>query len=166
MINQQQYEAQLQQIFRLLLENKTQEEIATELHISTRTVARYYQRIEKRYGQAQRQKTDDTLFLESQLFKNRLLTLYKILENKATDLKTSGTEAAKCCEVAANIAIDVIKVESEGLRFVTELISRNKYTTTTTSTTNKGQRYLNNLNQSKNDESDNIEKEYNSNRKF
>jgi hypothetical protein len=163
MINQQQLEAQLQQIFRLLLENKTQEEIATELHISTRTVARYYQRIEKRYGEIQRQKTDDTLFLESQLFKNRLLTLYKILENKATDLKTSGAEAAKCCEVAANIAIDVIKAESEGLRAVTELISRNKYTTTTT---NKGQRYLNNLNQSKNDESDNIEKEYNSNRKF
>jgi hypothetical protein len=166
MINQQQYEAQLQQIFRLLLENKTQEEIATELHISTRTVARYYQRIEKRYGEMQRQKTDDTLFLESQLFKNRLLTLYKILENKATDLKTSGAEAAKCCEVAANIAIDVIKAESEGLRFVTELISRNKYTTPTT---NRGQRYLNNLNQSKNndDRSDNnIEKEYNPNRKF
>jgi hypothetical protein len=166
MINQQQLEAQLQQIFRLLLENKTQEEIATELHISTRTVARYYQRIEKRYGEIQRQKTDDTLFLESQLFKNRLLTLYKILENKATDLKTSGAEAAKCCEVAANIAIDVIKAESEGLRAVTELISRNKYTTTTT---NKGQRYLNNLNQSKNDDgSDNniVEKEYNPNRKF
>ena len=172
MINQQQLEAQLQQIFRLLLENKTQEEIATELHISTRTVARYSQRIEKRYGEMQRQKTDDTLFLESQLFKNRMLTLYKILENKATDLKTSGAEAAKCCEVAANIAIDVIKAESEGLRFVTELISRNKYTTTTitTPTTNKGQRYLNNLNlnQSKNNESDNniVEKEYNSNRKF
>jgi regulatory LuxR family protein len=163
MINQQQYEAQLQQIFRLLLENKTQEEIAHELNISTRTVARYSLRIQKRYGQAQRQKTDDTLFLESQLFKNRLLTLYKILENKATDLKTSGAEAAKCCEVAANIAIDVIKVESEGLRFVTELISRNKYTTTTT---NKGQRGLeNHCSRSKNDESD-IEKEYNSNRKF
>jgi hypothetical protein len=166
MINQQQYEAQLQQIFRLLLENKTQEEIAHELNISTRTVARYYQRIEKRYGEMQRQKTDDTLFLESQLFKNRLLTLYKILENKATDLKTSGAEAAKCCEVAANIAIDVIKAESEGLRFVTELISRNKYTTPTT---NRGQRYLNNLNQSKNNDDgsdNNIEKEYNPNRKF
>ena len=50
MINKQQYEAQLQQIFRLLLENKTQEEIAQELNISTRTVARYSQRIDKRYG--------------------------------------------------------------------------------------------------------------------
>ncbi|MGE5635034.1 MAG: helix-turn-helix domain-containing protein, partial [Deltaproteobacteria bacterium] len=50
MISVQQYEAQLQHIFRLLLENKNQEEIARELHISTRTVARYSQRIEQRYG--------------------------------------------------------------------------------------------------------------------
>jgi hypothetical protein len=162
MINQQQYEAQLQQIFRLLLENKTQEEIAHELNISTRTVARYSQRIDKRYGAAQRQKTDNTLFLECHLFKNRMLRLYKILERKAQDPKISGMEAAKCCEVAANIAIDVLKMESEGIRAVTEIISRNN------NHTNKGQRRgLENLgSQSKNDKSDNIEKEYNPNRKF
>jgi DNA-binding NarL/FixJ family response regulator len=53
MINKQQYEAQLQQIFRLLLENKNQEEIARELHISTRTVARYSQRREKIWRNAE-----------------------------------------------------------------------------------------------------------------
>ena len=69
LISKQQYEAQLQQIFRLLLENNSQEEIAKDLNISTRSVARYYQRIENRYGEMQRQKTFDTIFLESQLFK-------------------------------------------------------------------------------------------------
>jgi len=148
----------LQHIFRLLLENKTQEEIARELNISTRTVARYCQRIEKRYGQMQRQKTDDTIFLECNLLKNRLLTLYKSLENQVISEKTSGTEKAKCAEVAANIAIDVLKMESEGIRAVTEIISRNN--------TNKGQRGLENLgSQLKNDESD-IKKDYNPNRKF
>lgn len=105
----------------------------------------------------QRQKTNDTMFLECNLLKNRLLRLYQILENKASDLKTNGNECAKCCEVAATIAIDVLKMESESLRAVTEIISKNN------NNTNKGQRYLNNL-QSKNDES-NI-KEYNPNRKF
>src|SRR5215213_8354730 len=109
MISKQQYEAQLQQVFRLLLENKSQEEIAKELHISTRTVARYSQRIEKRYGERQRQKTENTLFLEAQLFKNRLLTLYKELETQVTSDKRSRTEKAKCAEIAANIAIDVLK---------------------------------------------------------
>jgi hypothetical protein len=118
LISKQQYEAQLQQIFRLLLENNSQEEIARELNISTRSVARYYQRIENRYGEMQRQKTFDTIFLESQLFKNRMLQLYNILEKKAQDPKINGNECAKCCEVASNIAIDVLKMESEGIKVV------------------------------------------------
>ena len=106
----------MQQIFRLLLENKSQEEIARELHISTRTVARYSHRIEKRYGHMQRLKTNNTIFLEAQLFKNRLLHLYEILEKKAQDPKINGNECAKCCEAASNIAIDVLKMESEGIQ--------------------------------------------------
>jgi IS30 family transposase len=118
MISKQQYETQLQQIFRLLLQNKTQEEIAHELNISTRTVARYCQRIDQRYGQIQAQKTDNTLFTEVQLFKNRLLKMYRILEQKALDPKTSGTETAKCCEVAASLAIDVLRLEAETIKVV------------------------------------------------
>ena len=158
MISKQQYEAQLLQIFRLLLENKSQEEIARELNISTRTVARYSQRIEKRYGEMQRQKTDNTLFLEAQLFKNRLLTLYKALETRVISDKTSGTDKAKCAEIAANIAIDVLKMESEGIKAVKDLVAKNV----------QGKNILDNLrsHQSKNDESDNIKKEYYPNRKF
>ena len=129
MISKQQYEAQLQQIFRLLLENKSQEEIARELNISTRSVARYYQRIENRYGEMQRQKTYDTIFLESQLFKNRMLQLYNILEKKAEDPKVNGKEYAKCCEVAANIAIDVLKMESEGIKVVKDALIAEKEAT-------------------------------------
>jgi IS30 family transposase len=125
MISKQLYEAQLQQIFRLLLENKTQEEIARELNISTRTVARYYQRIEKRYGKMQRQKTDNTLFTEAQLFKHRMLNLYKALENSVLSENTSGIEKAKCAEIAANIAIDVLRMESEGIKAVKELVAKN-----------------------------------------
>jgi hypothetical protein len=128
-ISKLQYEAQLQQIFRLLLENSSQEEIARELKISTRSVARYYQRIENRYGEIQRQKTYDTIFLESQLFKNRLLQLYNILEKKAEDPKVNGNECAKCCEVAANIAIDVLKMESEGIKVVKDALIAEKEAT-------------------------------------
>jgi len=150
MISKQQYEAQLQQVFRLLLENKSQEEIARELHISTRTVARYSQRIENRYREMQRQKTYDTIFLESQLFKNRLLILYKALETEVISDKTSGTEKAKCAEVAANIAIDILKLENEGIKAVKDLTAKNI----------QGKNILDNLrNQSKNNES-NINKSY------
>ena len=124
MISKQQYEAQLQQIFKLLLENKTQEEIADELNISTRTVARYSQRIDKRYGEVQRQKTDDTLFLECSLFKHRMLNLYKALETKVLDDKTSGVEKSRCAEIASNIALDVLKMESEGIKAVKQGLGR------------------------------------------
>jgi hypothetical protein len=118
MISKQLYEAQLQQIFRLLLENKSQEEIARELNISTRTVARYSLRIEQRYGEMQRQKTDNTLFTEAQLFKNRMLNLYKALEDQVLSDETSGTDKAKCAEIAASIALEVLKMESEGIHKV------------------------------------------------
>jgi predicted transcriptional regulator len=129
MINKQQYEAQLKQIFKMLLENKTQDEIARELHIGIRTVSRYAQRIEQRYGEIQRKKTNNTLFLEAQLFKNRLLHLYQILEKKAEDPKVNGNECAKCCEVASNIAIDVLKMESEGIKVVKDALIAEKEAT-------------------------------------
>jgi hypothetical protein len=129
MINKQQYEAQLRQIFKMLLENKTQDEIARELHIGIRTVSRYAQRIEQRYGEIQRKKTDNTLFLEAQLFKNRMLHLYTILGKKAQDPEINGNECAKCCEVAANIAIDVLKMESEGIKVVKDALIAEKEAT-------------------------------------
>lgn len=121
MATKQAREAQLQQIFRMLLESKSQEDIAHELNIAIKTVQRYTLEIDKRYGEMQRQKTDDTLFMECQLFKNRMLTLYKGLEATVKSLAASGTEKAKCAEVAANIAIDVLKMESEGIKAVKEL---------------------------------------------
>ena len=129
MISKQQYEAQLQQIFRLLLENNSQEEIARDLNISTRSVARYSHRIEKRYGKIQRQKTDNTLFTEAQIFKNRMLTLYRGLERVVLSDNTSGIEKAKCAEIAANIAIDVMKMESEGIKAVKDALIAEKEAT-------------------------------------
>ena len=117
-ITKQQYEAQLQHIFRLLLDGKTDEEIAKDLNISVRSVQRYKRRLESRYGSFQAAKTDSTLFLECSLFKNRLLKMYRILEQKALDPKTSGTEFAKCCEVAASLANDILRLDAEGLKAV------------------------------------------------
>ncbi|HSF51074.1 MAG TPA: HTH domain-containing protein [Nitrososphaeraceae archaeon] len=150
-------ELYLQQIFRMLLESKTEETIAKELGVSTRSIQRYKVILDKRYGSIWKQKTNDTLFLECNLFKNRMLKLYKALEDEVTSDKTTAAEKAKCAEVAANITIDVLKMESEGIKAVKELVAKNT----------QGKNILDNLNnQSKNDESDNIQKEYDPNKKF
>ena len=63
--------------------------------------------------------------MECQLFKNRILTLYKSLEATIMYDKASGTEKAKCAEIAANIAIDVLKIESEDIKAIKELAIKN-----------------------------------------
>ena len=172
-ITRQAKEAQLQQIFRLLLENRTQESIANQLNVNLSTVQRYTIELDKRYGTEQRRKTDDTLYLECSLFKNRMLTLYKILEEKAMNLKTSGNETAKCCEVAANIAIDVLKMESEGIKSVRELGKQTnrlfnsiQQSGNNNSETSRGEIRDINITESEQQESRTTDPTYNDNRKF
>lgn len=170
MISKQLYEAQLQQIFRMLLENKTNEEIAFELKTSVRTVQNYKQRLDKRYGDFQRSKTDNTLFMECQLFKNRMLSLYKCLEATVISDKTTGSEKAKCAEVAANICVDVLKLESEGIKAVQDLISIEKNNNNLINKNSRSTHSSNNNNNTENNgyENESIqEQEYdNDNRKF
>src|SRR5918994_1173649 len=127
-IGKQLYERQLELIFRMLLENKTNEQIASELKISIRSVQNYKRKLEQRYMTYQREKTNSTIFLEVNLLKHRLLTLYRSLENIVKDPETSGNDCAKCADVAAGIAINVIKLESEGLHAVKELAAKKNNT--------------------------------------
>ena len=127
-IEKQLYERQLELIFRMLLENKTNEQIASELKISIRSVQNYKRKLEQRYMAYQREKTNSTIFLEVNLLKHRLLTLYRSFENIVKDPETSGNDCAKCADVAAGIAIKVIKLESEGLRAVKELAAKKNNT--------------------------------------
>jgi hypothetical protein len=53
-----------------------------------------------------------------------MLILYRGLEKTVVSTTASGTEKAKCAEVAANIAIDVLKMESEGIKIVKELVAK------------------------------------------
>jgi hypothetical protein len=72
-------------------------------------------------------KTDDTIYIESQFIKNRLLALYKAVENQVTSDKTSGTDKAKCAQVASEIALDLLRLESENIKVIREIISKRTY---------------------------------------
>ena len=60
-----------------------------------------------------------------------MLSLYKALETKVLSDKTSGVEKARCAEIAASIALDVLKLKSEGIRAVKEglVLTANKNNT-------------------------------------
>ena len=139
-------ELYLQQIFRMFLESKTEETIAKELGVSTRTIQRYKVILDQRYGSVWKQKTNDTLFLECNLFKNRMLKLYKSLEDQVTSDKTTALEKCKCAEIAANIAINVLKMESEGIKAVKELVAAKKDNALNNSSRNDNNDIMNNDN--------------------
>lgn len=164
-ITKNQYESQLQHIFRLLLDGKTDEQIAKDLNISIRSVQRYKRRLESRYGAFQAAKTDSTLFLECSLFKSRMLKLYKGLEDvvTSTDKNITGAEKAKCAEVAANITIEVLKMESEGIHMAKNLINVEKKNTPLNNNL-RGIHFSNNTKE--NDGYGHTKEEYDSNRKF
>ena len=164
-IEKQLYERQMQLIFRMLLENKTNEQIASELKISIRSVQNYKKRLEQRYMTYQKEKSNSTIFLEVNLLKNRLLKLYRSLESKVVDSEASASDCAKCADVAASIAINVIKLESEGIRAIKQL-------GLAASLANKNAVSLNNLRNDNDDDTINNnyhqeqEEQENDNRKF
>jgi cobalamin biosynthesis Co2+ chelatase CbiK len=117
----QKMEYELDEIFRRLCNGESDFQIMTTLNLQERNYYKYKKKVEARLMEYQTRKTDDTLFLECHLFKNRMLTLYKALETKMLDSKTSGVEIARCADVASSIAVQIVKLESEGIRAVKEL---------------------------------------------
>ena len=157
----QKMEYELTEIYKRLCNGESDFQIMIALCLQERNYYKYKKRLEERLIEYQHKKADNTIFMESQLFKNRMLTLYKALENQIiSDNKTSGIEKAKCAEIAANIAIIVLKMESEGIKAVKELVAKNV----------QGKNILDNLNnnhQSKNGyQDDESIKEYDPSRKF
>ena len=117
-------EYELTEIYKRLCDGETDFLIMTTLCLQERNYYKYKQRLESRLMAYQLKKTDDTIYLESQFFKSRLLTLYKALEDQVISYNTSGVEKAKCAEIASNIAIDILKMESEGIKAVNELVAK------------------------------------------
>ena len=67
-------------------------------------------------------KTEDTIFMESQLFKNRMLTLYKALENQVlSDNKTSGVEKSWCATIACDVALGILRLEAESVKAIRDI---------------------------------------------
>ena len=120
-------EYELLEIYRRLCNGESDFQIMTTLCLQERNYYKYKKRLEMRIMEFQRKKTFDKIFIESQLFKNRMLTLYKALENQviSTDNKISGTEKARCAEIGASIALGVLKMESEGVKAVKDLVAKN-----------------------------------------
>jgi hypothetical protein len=99
-----------------ICKGRTDSEIMEELHIKERTFYYYKSKLYEQSAELQRKKTEETLAFETQILKDRLTRLYRHVEQRLTCENTKCREAADLSEVACNIAINIFRLENEGLR--------------------------------------------------
>jgi hypothetical protein len=113
----QQIEKELMDIEHRICHGLTDKEIMEELGIKERTFYYYKQKIYERSAKIQVQKTpEEVLAFEVQILKDRLTRLYRHLEQRASAVNTKARDVAVLATVAQDVAIKILKLESEGLK--------------------------------------------------
>jgi hypothetical protein len=87
-----------------------------ELSIKERTFYYYKEKLYQQSAEIQAKKTEQILAFETQILKDRLTRMYRQLEQRASSANTKARDVAEITTVACNIAINILKLESEGLR--------------------------------------------------
>jgi hypothetical protein len=88
-----------------------------ELNIKERMFYYYKQKIYEQSAKIQAEKiVEEVLAYEVQIPKDRLTRLYRHLEQRANAESTKARDAAVLATVAQDIAIKILKLESEGLK--------------------------------------------------
>jgi orotate phosphoribosyltransferase-like protein len=114
-----QHHIHLEELARLIAKGLSDKDIMQELNLKRRTY--YYRKaqVSKIYGNIAEKKTEETLEAEAHILKDRFLHLYRMLyENIATanNRNTRLKDIATAAQVAADIAIQVLRLEVEGFR--------------------------------------------------
>jgi hypothetical protein len=117
----------------------TDKEIMEELGIKERTFYYYKQKIYQQSAKIQAEKTsaEEVLAFEVQILKDRLTRLYRHLEQRASAETTKARDVAVLATVAQDIAIKILKLESESLKALSgknnKIYSKNNKITAATS---------------------------------
>lgn len=106
----------LEELVKKLAARCTDKEIIQDLKLKRRTFYYHKAKVCRTYGNIAEKKTEDVLEFEAHILKNRFLRLYRNLAQRLTDRNTKLRDAANASEVAADIAINIFRLEIEGFR--------------------------------------------------
>jgi ACT domain-containing protein len=113
----QQAKSQLEQIQNKISSgSSTDKEIMQELGLKRANFYKYKAKIYRRSAAIQSDKSEKSLAFYQQILNDRLTRIYRVLEEKLTDERTKGRAAARCASVAQEVAINILRLEVEGLR--------------------------------------------------
>jgi hypothetical protein len=104
----------LEELAKKLAAGYMDKEIMQALNFKRRTSYYYKAKVCSMYGSIAEKKTEQVLEFELQILKDRFMRLYRNLEQRATDRNTKLHDAANASEVAADIALNIFRLETEG----------------------------------------------------
>ena len=104
----------LEELAKKLAAGYSDKEIMQALNLKRRTYYNYKSKVCKMFGDIAEKKTEQVLEFEAQILKDRFMRLYRNIEQRATDRNTKLHDAANASEVAADIALNIFRLETEG----------------------------------------------------
>lgn len=111
-------EQEIEKMFELMVEGRTDHEMQRMLGMSHTTYYRYKDKMYKQYGSIQRNKIEDAVYYQQQLLSDRLTRIFRILESKMTDdsSRMNGIEFSAVASMAQEIGMNILRLEGEGFR--------------------------------------------------
>jgi hypothetical protein len=112
----QQLENEMIEIQHRICQGHTDKEIMEGLNIKERTFYYYKHKLYQMSAATQAKKREEVMAFEMQILKDRFTRLYRHLELKAASPNTKAGEVVKIADIAQDIAVNILKLEGEGLR--------------------------------------------------
>jgi hypothetical protein len=106
----------LEELAKKLAAGYTDKQIMQELNYKERTFYYHKAKVCAIFGNIAEKKTEETLEAEAHILKDRFLRLYRHLEQNITNGNARLKDKATAAHVAADLAIQLFKLEVEGIR--------------------------------------------------
>ena len=136
--NRSHIEWRMQEMYHRLVKGERDKDIMRALLLSERNYYKYKKKLSKKLEERQKERMENTIWLEVQVLKDRMSQLYSVLAEKVKDPYTKTSELPNLAATAESIVINILKLESASITAIkqsnilenhikTQLSSRSKY---------------------------------------
>jgi hypothetical protein len=109
----------LLKMFRRIADGVADLEIMKELNINDRKLYYYYkQNLIETSRIIESKKFQECMAFELHVLKDRMLRMYRMLDQKASDPKTPASIAIQCASHAVDVALDILWIQAGGINAV------------------------------------------------
>jgi len=115
-VTEAQTRAQVEMIAKKISQGYTDSEIMAEIRLGRSQFYRYKAKMYQMFGNVAAKKTQESIEFEAEVLKDRLIRLHRTLEAAMLREGAELADIAQAAAVGMEIAINVFKLECEGLR--------------------------------------------------